>query len=989
MSDLLQSLNPEQKKAVEHFYGPLLVLAGPGTGKTHLLTTKIAALLQSDIGAEAQNILCLTFTESGAVQMRDRLQKWIGNEAYKVKISTFHGFCEGVMQDHPETFEKERGPRTVADDLQKALVFRQVIQSQKWETLKNIWDDFLFQRDILKNISQLKRENISPEKFREILPQEKKRLEEDPQNYYQKKYKNFQAGDFKPAAAIKIKARIEKMYEFCDFWEAFDEALAKNGYFDFDDQIRWVVEKLQTSEDLRFSLQERFQWILVDEYQDTNSAQNHILWALTEGNDSNIMAVGDDDQSIYRFQGASVENLFEFQKHFPDAGSITLKKNYRSAQNILDTAFEVIENNLQRVDPEKKLLAHGDNKKFSGKVTKSVLGSVYAEIAFLVQNIQDQIQKGVPPHEIAVLVRKNSEVLVLAQEISKFGIPVSAQVFEDIFQNPFVKMLLLMLRIFDSPERDDLLMELLHSPFWDLSPENLILYSLHHKKEKNKPLVEFLIEKSDQDPALEKVINLIVKSRKNYTHCRPEVLTEKLLYESGLAAHITNLPSGEMIKAWQNIQKYVSWTREQKCDHLHEILDRIDLHQKLRIAVRPDPLPGDKKSIQIMTAHKSKGKEFDIVFIPGIWDGVWSNTKDRTKIPLPFLGEQEHDPNEDERRLFFVALTRARQEIFLSYSTTDFSGRDKNPALFWHEIHDDKVEILETEATEMSLQKIIPILLAHQETPPLLEEEKKVIEENVKRFVWSATTLNTFLECPRAFLFQYLYHFPRRPTPQMALGTSLHQALERGLRMMKTSPEAPSDEVFLQEYLHALRGQNLEKEKYQELLDHGQKILTHYLSQRRETFSSDALLEFDFEKHHPQIQDIRIRGIVDRVDFLNPEKTQAVILDYKSGAPKSIKKGERLWRQLVFYDLLVRSCSRLGWQVDHCALEFLTPDQNQKIQQKTYRVTEEDRQIVINELQDAHQKIHHFEFPIVPNPEKKADIDFWQNFGRSSLSSPL
>ncbi len=979
--DFLKNLNAAQRQAVEKIYGQVLVLAGPGTGKTHLLTARIAYLLQQGIGAQSQNILCLTFTEAGAAEMRDRLQVSIGNEAYKVKIATFHGFCQWVMDEYPPYFESKRGTREVADDLQKALAFQSSVQSKKWEFFSSVWDDFIFRHDILSAISKLKRENISAQGLRELIPEEQIRLEENPENFYKRKFGEFNAGDFKPQKREEIDRKIRRMGELADFWEVYEEKMKEGGFFDFDDQLMWVIEEVKKNENLRLDLAERFQWILVDEYQDTNSVQNELLWALSDfQEDPNIFAVGDDDQAIYRFQGASVENIFEFKKHFPNHQQITLTENYRSAQNILNGAFASITHNKTRADADKKLTASGKNKTYSGTIHKAVFGARLSELGFLVERIQESLKKGTPPGEIAILCRKNSEILEIARELPKFGIPVSAQIFQNIFENQWIRILILMLGIFTDPRNDEKMIELLHVPFFGIPGEKLLQLSLRRNDEK-KSVITLLEEESRGNQSLKQIFDLIINSRQEFWHCRPEVLIEKLLYESGLAEYLTKNTAAT--EHWQMIRKFLQWAREQKCESLSDLLERIDLHEKLSIPVRPNPLPSDQRAVHILTAHGAKGREFDQVFISGLLDGVWGNTRARNGIALPHLFHEEHDENEDERRLFFVAMTRARKEIFLSYGTTDFSGREKNPSQFWHEVPESVCTLLPRDVTEESVQKLIPVFLATKEQPLFTAQEKEILQEHIKHFTWSATSLQAYLDCPRKFLYQNLLKFPRRPLPHLALGVALHESLERFSETFARTKILPGKELLLQEFERALRGQNLQKKEFEKWLDHGKLVLENYFEKRKDVFTTEALIEFDFKKYAPSINDILITGKIDRVDFLDTEKTRAKIVDYKSGKPRTITRGENLWRQLVFYDLLVRNSKGIHWSVDLCELEFLTSvDHTGKIGQRQLEVTEEDRAQVIAELKDAHQKLQNLEFPFIPNIENDPEIAYWQNFGQ-------
>ena len=979
-NDFLKTLNPKQREAVEKIYGQVLVLAGPGTGKTHMLTARIANILEKT-DTKAQNILCLTFTNSAAIEMRDRLQKVIGSDAYLLKISTFHGFCEWVMEQNPAKFSDIIQNSEVADDLQQALIFEEIINSRKWEYFNSPFDDFFWKRDILGSIGKMKQENFNPKKFRGILPAEKKILEENPDNFYKRKYRNFAAGDMKPNAQVKIDHKIGKLEEFADFWEIYEQKLAKKGLFDFNDQINWVVEALENDENLRLDLMEQFQFVLVDEYQDTNNSQNKILWALTNYEDPNVFAVGDDDQSIYRFQGASVANVAEFRQRFPNRLEVTLEENYRSTQTVLDTAYTVVEKNTERSVKEKKLVSKNPRNFSEKKIQKIEISSQYLEMNFLIEKIREKLANGTAPNDMAILVRKNSEIADLARFLPKFGIPVAAEVFKNILDNKYVIILDLMMQIFANPKNDEKLLNLLHSPFWKISREFLAEISITRNAER-LPMLEFLLkfatENEPNNPdkvALSDFLNFFTQSRKDFFHCRPRMLAEKLVYESGLMDFLVREKDLESFSA---INKFLSWISQQGKENLEDVLELVELHRKLNIKISPDPLPADKRAVRIMTAHKSKGMEFDIVFIPGLIDKNWGNKRSFAKIPLPHLvADKDFDENEEERRLFFVALTRARQEIYLSFSKFDFSGREKSPSIFWHEIPAKFSEIIDGEEFENA--EILPTLMYSGNNLQLTSGEQNLLSQKVKNFAWSASALNNYMECPRRFLFQNLYKFPRKPNSNMAFGVAMHEALERFLR-----DKATELSELLGKYEHALRGQNLAKKEFNKILDHGKTILEKYFIEKLAdgNFSENHFkLEFDFKKYHPHIDEIPLVGRADKIVFTDDSLSSAKIVDYKSGKPKPIKKGERNWRQLVFYDLLAKNSQGILWAVNSCELEFLSP-KDEKFITHTYQVTEDDRQSVIAELKDADQKIKNFEFPLVENPRNDEDIEFWQNLGK-------
>ncbi len=979
MVDFLDELNDAQRQAVKTVFGPVLVLAGPGTGKTHLLTTRIGHILQQT-DAKAENILCLTFTNAAAVEMRERLFQKIGKEAHKVTICTFHGFAELVMNEYPLKFEKLKSDRELADDLMKALAYRDAVKEKHWKYFRPIYDELANQYDVLSAISNLKQEHISPTQLRELIPEERKYWEADEKNYYKKKYKNFNPGDEKPAEREKLENRIARMQEFSELWEVFEEKLAKRGGYDFNDLINWVTTTLKEDENLKFDLQEKYQWILVDEYQDTNSAQNSIVWALTDYEQPNVFAVGDDDQSIYRFQGASTENIREFRKRFPDLTEISLEENYRSGQKILDAAFTVIKNNTDRADENRTLLSSGKNKAFTENITRAVVGSISAEQTHIVEQIRTEMANGVPANEIAVLVRKNREIDELSRILPQFGIPVATNVRGNIFENEYVHQTILLLQIFMAPEMDDLVWEILHAPYWDISAGELLKLSMK-RKHGERVIEQLLSEPEFKKSSTHTFVTWLTESRKNYWHCRPEVLTEKLLYSSGLLDLLVKEENNESLAA---VRKLVSWIGEQRCANLNDLLERLDLIQQFNIRVRPDSLPADHRSVHLLTAHGSKGREFDVVFIPGLVDKVWGNPRTgNSSVPLPQLFKEkdaQFDENSEERRLFFVALTRARKKVFLSYATTDNSERDHNPSLFWHEIPDELCTNLDADPIEERAQKLLPTLLLAGKELHLTADEKTILHDRVKNFVWSATALQNYLDCPRRFLFQQLFRFPRnpRPEPQLALGVALHEALEKTLR------EEITQENLLKYFGRALRGQNLALNDFERIKEHGTEILKQNFKEKSETWRAENVqTEINFGQYHPEIDGIKITGKVDKIVFLDAGKKSARVIDYKSGKPKPIKAGERYWRQLVFYDLLVRAAGA-PWKVESCELEFLTPSEKGKLETKSLQVTDSDRQEVLAELKNAHMKILNLEFPLIENPKGDADIDFWQNFGKQS-----
>ncbi len=971
-------LNPAQRQAVETIYGPVLVVAGPGTGKTQLLTTRIAHILKTtDVGPGG--ILCLTFTESGATEMRRRLQQWIGAEAYRVRIQTFHGFCDSVLQEYPQFFPTEVGEFSLADDLERALIYRAIIDAKTWQYLKPFNDKYYYQRAFLSAVSQLKRENFTPDSLRMAIPAEKERRLQDPDNFYKRDSKYGKKGDLKAGIADKIDKVIGKMTELADLWEAFETAKRQQKKYDFDDQIYWVLQSIKNHPELKSELQERFQFILVDEYQDTNNSQNQILWELSDYfDDPNLFAVGDDDQAIYRFQGASLKNILDFETRFPKTQRVTLSENYRSAQSILDASYHSVGKNLERLDNSKSLQASGDNKAVTGQIHQAEFLSRSSELIWLSQQIKTCLKNGTKPQDIAILVRENREAREITRYLEQFGVRVSNRALDNLFEDPLVLNFVELLHVWLEPGLDHAFYQVLHAPHWKLDPEVLLDIHLQARNRKSS-IAEQL--KDNSDPALQKIWKLISTSRKDYAGAAPLVVAEKLFHHTGLANWINRPGNSEQMSQLQKFKKLFAWLDHHQNFSLPEVLDRITLHQELEVPVFPDPLPSDLQAVQVMTTHRAKGLEFEIVFIPGLLDRVWGNKRRRQLIPLPQITEQSHDPNEDERRLFFVALTRAKQQIFCSYAQQDLSGRERLPAEFWHEVPESLVTTIDTDQAEAEAQALLPVFFQTPDTPVFTGNEQTILRKLVANFVWSASSLQNYLDCPRKFLYLNLLKVPTPSKSIFGYGSAMHEALEKFLQQYRMTGKGEVARL-LEHFDQALKSQNLTTLERQEALAHGQEILANYHSQVLQAQlegSQHWLFEADFRT---ELQDIPVYGRVDKVE-LSEDKAAGLLVDYKSGKPKKIVPGERLWRQLVFYDLLVNNTPKLSWKATGLELEWLTPDLKGRFVRTPLQITDEDRAQVIEELKRAHEKLQQLEFPMIENPNQDPEIDYWQSFGRN------
>ena len=460
-------LNKAQKLAVDTIEGPVMVIAGPGTGKTEIIAQRVANILKkTDTSPDA--ILALTFTESGAKAMRERLLATIGETAYYVNIYTFHSFCSSVLREFPDKFiiSPEISPLS---ELERVEIFHQILDKLDLDYIKPINTPYFYTHALIKAIQDLKREAINSKEFKKIL---------DDQSTYLKKTQ-----DSLSKTALKLKLKnLNKNLEVLKVYKHYQKALIKRGRYDFEDMINLVVEAFESDESLLLTYQERLHYFLVDEYQDTNSAQNQVVDLLASfwGDQANVFVVGDSNQSIYRFQGASLENTISFQKTYPQAKVITLDQNYRSTQTVLDASLHLIKKNhfkIQSVVKSAKSNLKAQPQLKPKKISTIRFPSEALETYWVANKAKKLIKQGIKPSEIAVLVRHNSDLVSLTDMFSKLNLPVDIEGGNNVLLDPDLNQFLTLLKVINTTKFnfEDLdLFTLFHYQFFDFDPLDVL-----------------------------------------------------------------------------------------------------------------------------------------------------------------------------------------------------------------------------------------------------------------------------------------------------------------------------------------------------------------------------------------------------------------------------------------------------------------------------------------------------------------------------------
>jgi DNA helicase II / ATP-dependent DNA helicase PcrA len=934
-----QKLNKNQKIAVDSIDGPVMVMAGPGTGKTQVLTLRIANILKKT-DTPPSSILALTFTDAASNEMRQRLVNLIGQPAYSVQISTFHSFCQSVILANPDLFIVAEETEHL-QDLDRTKILQKIINSHQFKYLKPLNAPFYYVSSIIENIRILKREGVSPEEF-------KKTLTNPP----------------------------DKNLDLHKIYSLYQQELLKQGKFDFEDMINWVVDKFEKDPDLLLSYQERLSYFLVDEYQDTNSAQNQLVFKLASywGKKANLFAVLDPNQSIFRFQGASLENTKEFIARFPSTTIINLNQNYRSTQTILDSARSVIKNNTPKAISLKSNLSGLDKLINTVHFTQSIF-----EDYFIAKDIKNLISKGAKPENMAIIVRHNKDLDDISSILKKFKLPFTVKGTQDLFEQPLIKKLTTFLTVIsNSPHQhlDNELFTLLNYNFFEIDPLE-ILKTAKKASDHHLHFASYVLSDKYKIPSdIKKFFLNLNKWQKLSANLTLPEFFEKLIQQSGILDHLLNQKNkaDELFKLNMFFTQIKNMAFQDKDLNLSRFLKNIEALKEQKIKTNLSSPITLKESVTLTTAHKAKGLEWDHVYIYRCVDGKWGNPRIRQLIKLPssileFAPKEDHQA--EERRLFYVALTRAKKTLTLtsaSQYTTDYGTQNTLPSSFIGEIPKKLTRKIDPKNIEDDSINIIKKLLTPSTETLTTIKEKEYLSNLVKDIKLSVTALTTFLDCAYKFKLNNLYRLPKAKEAYLAFGTAVHTALERYF-------QKPNLKLLLSQFKKALTQELLTPNDYSARLKHGQDVLTAYHHLRSANIKSPYALEKYFgysASSNCRLGNISLIGKVDRIDVLDEDKKLAKIIDYKTGKPKT--KGEvegttktstgYLKRQLVFYALLAKLDKNFPFKTTQFELDFVeAPLLNGKSGQMTFSVTDQEIEDLKQVIKTSVKKIRSLKFP--------------------------
>ncbi len=897
---ILKGLNSEQKKAVVHGQGPLLIIAGAGTGKTTVITKRVAWLILNNL-VKTDQILALTFTDKSAQEMEERIDKLLPYGYVDLWISTFHSFCERILQQH-------------ALDIGLPLNFKLLNQAQQSFLVQDNFDKFdldyyrplgnptKFIQSLVKHFSRAKDELISPEEYLDYV--ENLKLDKD----------TSMSGE-------TLDQETSRLKEIANAYHTYQQLLLENNALDFGDLINYTLKLFEKRPQILKKYQEQFKYILVDEFQDTNWAQYKLLQMLAQPK-NNITVVSDDDQAVYRWRGASYNNVLQFKKDYPKTEQVVLIKNYRSQQKILDLAYNFIQlNNPERLEAQdkdivKKLKAE---KKEKGEIVHLHLKTQEDEAKAVIKKIikLKEKDKEASWNDFAILVRANHQAELFVQALRLSNVSHQFLARFGLFSKPVILDILAYLKLLDNYHESMAVYRVLTSPIFNKKiSSNEVSHLINFANKKSWSVYEAM-QKATSIFQLSKQtitqLNLFLSWIDKHTELAKTENVSKLVYsflqDSGYLKIISNQEDNESVfwvnQFFKKIENFEAINFDKSVGAFIRLIDLM-ISTGDTGSIDAD-LEQGPESVKVSTIHSAKGLEFKYVFIVNLVDKRFPSIDRKEPIELPLALIKEIIPQGDvhlqeERRLFYVALTRAKHSLYLT-SAEDYGGKTKKKlSRFLYELG-----LVEKEKP-VKVEDKIDVLIK-----PLVKQEKKEKTDITLPLKFSFSQFMAFNTCPLQYKFGFILKIPRQGRYVFSFGRSLHNTLYRFCQRWLSQKDAVQKDLFGEKKSQAKKQLSFDDlikiykqswiEDWYESKDHQEKYREKG-KQALKMFYNDFIqikpkMKYLEKQFNFKIDKYLIRGVIDRVD----ETGQGYeIIDYKTGQGKGTLSLEKK-QQLYLYQL--------------------------------------------------------------------------------------
>ncbi len=1006
---ILSGLNTAQREAVEAIEGPVLVVAGPGTGKTHILSARIGQILRRT-DTKAHNILCLTYTDAATHAMRERLLEFIGPESHKLHIFTFHSFCNTIIQSNLGHF----GLRDVepVSKLERIEIVQGILEDlPATHPLKPLrGENFYYQKHLENLFDTIKAEGWTVEHIEDRVQEHLESMPENQRFLYQRKYKEYKRGDLNPRLVREEETRMEKLLKAAKLFRVYEQEMTRRRRYDFADMILWVLRAFRENTDLLRRYQEQYLYILVDEFQDTNGAQNQLMSMLIDfWEKPNVFVVGDDDQSIFEFQGARVQNILDFHDRYStDIELVVLRENYRSSQHILDASKCLIDcnelrllNQLQKYQVTKEL--HAANEAVARLPELPQIAeyqNIFHEAVDVASQIKQLIQADVQANEIAVIYKKHRQADYLTRLLEAERIPYHTKRNVDILQQHLIQNILEFLKYlqkeYDAPNSGEhQLYKVLHFSFFNIKIRDISTLTAYmsrvnseRRKREDIPLHwrEVLRDRKllnalelEDAEAMWRFEEVLTRLLADYVNFPLPIVLERFINHSGLLRQMTEAED----KAWQTklvftLFDFVRLEAQKSPDFdLRQLFALLRRMRENQIALGVLQVSGTEGGgVNLVTAHSSKGLEFEYVFMIDCGENWEPKSRSRYQFTLPenlTVTTEEQDSLEAARRVFYVAMTRAKKALHISLNKNSLEGKALTAAQFVSELTDAAHLPVRAATPDPAALQRAQILMVTEVEKPVLEQpfSTEELEVMLEGFTLSASGLNTWLDCPLSFYFEYVLKIPSTSSEAAAYGTAMHYAVERLFVRMKGAKDKSfaGADIMVRDFEREMRRQRLffTEQSYQRSLERGRLLLPDYHAARVGTWHKHA--EVEMYIRNVEMEGIPLSGIIDKLEIHKDNTAHAV--DYKTGKPRPEKTsapndkhpyGGDYWRQVHFYKILLENYRNAPYVITSGEIDYLEKDKKDTFKQVHYQLQAADVETVRAQIREVYARVQQHDF---------------------------
>lgn len=993
--------NERQQQAIDILKGSVMLLAGPGTGKTFTVIQRIEKMLTS--GVEPSSILCLTFSDAAAGEMRQRLIKKMGVKASSLDIYTYHSFCNELIKSYPDKFELSSGVRLITDT-EKIAIMKDCIDEAKLEFFVPARADrYYFTKDFISHVEKLKSKRITKENYLSCIdsnPSLMPRLKELESEIYEREQAGKTQNKGRYAELEKIKVNIEKAKELWTLYELYSNKMLSKNLIDFSDMINLVLTSFEEDEIFLKEVSNKYQYFLVDEYQDTNSLQNQIIFSLVEGNnEENIFVVGDDDQIIYGFQGAKSDNIENFLTRYPDTNVICLEENNRSTQTILDFSNIVVSQDVNRLENNdffkdkyhisKRLTAKNAKIISKDKKIKRVqFGETLQEFNYIVEQIKELTQGSDCPvkddgnkdySQIAIISKKRAELQTFAELLKNKNIPFQLDEGKSIFAIRSSILIYFYLKALNNYllSSDKLFGLMLSEPFkLDLEDYNKILrerqilrkdepddfISLMRKLDgwKNSQKITEFLETFDylQNYAASNTLrNTVVEivNRTNilsYFYQHGKNRSENISGIKKLINEATDFQKSDLTKSLNDFVKYLDDCLENEID--------INLDKDTSV----------QNAVQLMTYHGSKGREFEYVYLPNLINSNWENFRKPGEYKLitdEVLDKDSAQIKKDSEllKLLFVGITRAKHSLMISFADSN-AGKIQQITKYLAGVMDFDFESMQFDcnADELTTEFFRSVSSDVFDNQTAFKNE---ILERVKSIELSPSRLNDYLACPRKFFYVKVLGIDVEEADwdNANFGSLIHSLLENAVRIAKETSAYPHIDKILEDFRIGMDGERFTSDaKKEKFFKSGQKLINQYYPYFSQ-IPPNRIADVEFNVNGVDVDGDFITGKIDRIEK-NSDGTYE-LYDYKTGnytSEKKIAPGEEkqnFYNQLCFYKYAFEKFT--GHKVSKAGIIFV---ENHEKSVEKY-LSDEDMDYIENLIKQTYANIKALKF----NPIKE------------------